>query len=180
MRTQDMPRFQSTMAALAEMFGKQLSQALTDLYWEALKGMFIEDLQRAAGSWMKVGKHFPKPAELIERVRDMGAAAAKPPPEIPPADRKWLGLVNCMFLRYLEQRRIKDSFRGDIDLPTRRLKCLDLAEYFEACERDGDEMATEENLKAMFDKAMARIPDKSNESNWLDAQMEFQRSRKRA
>ena len=37
MREMDRSRFQATLVSLAEVFGKQLSPQLTELYWDALK-----------------------------------------------------------------------------------------------------------------------------------------------
>lgn len=147
------------MAALAEVFAKQLSQPLTDLYWDALKAWQIEEFQDAAKSWIRIGKHFPKPAELLERQKEMEAAAPKPEFNLPPADRKWLALVNGMFIKYLLKRRFEESYKGDINLLARRAECLSLVSFFEDLEAEGDEEATEAQMKIRFDRAMERIQD---------------------
>jgi hypothetical protein len=147
------------MAALAEVFGKQLSGPLADLYWDALKDLAIEQFEAGAKSWIRNGKHFPKPAEILERFQEMTMTQSKPLPELPPRDGKWLGLVNGLFLRYLMRRRAEEGFTGNINLFTRRATCLDLVKFFEAIEAEGDAEATEPQLKIRFERAMARIPD---------------------
>lgn len=174
MRPQDMNKFQATMAALAEVFGKQLSPPLTDLYWDALKPMAIEQFQEGSKSWIRYGKHFPKPAELLDRFKEMQAAAPKGFTPLPPAEGKWLRMVNGMFLQYLSRRRLEEKFQGDIDIPTRRVQCLKLAGFFDNLELEGLE-PTEEQMKTKFDALMLQIQDKTNDIGWLAAQLEFHR-----
>lgn len=147
------------MAKLSIAYGKELSPALIDIYWEALKPLAIEQLQRGADSWIRHHKFFPKASEILDRFKEMEQAASKPAPELPPADAKWLRHVNSLFLRYLMRRRIDDVFQGDIDLLVRREKCIELAQWFEGMESEGDPEATEAELKKRFEAAMARIPD---------------------
>jgi hypothetical protein len=168
------------MAALSVTFGKELSQPLTDIYWDALKGVFVEQFQEAAKYCIKYNRHFPKPVEIMEAIQATAQTAPKKNHELPPADRKWLGWVNAMFLQYLTNRRIKDKFPGDINLEARRAECLSLVEFFELLEADGDSDATEAEMRTRFDRAMGRIPDKSQDVGWLDAQLEFQRNRETA
>lgn len=163
------------MASLSVTFGKELSQPLTEIYWDALKPMAIEQFQEAAKSCIRNNKHFPKPAELLERLKDMTAAAPKDFTPLPPADRKWLALVNCMFLRYLEKRRVKDHFIGNINLPFRREACLSLVDFFEQLAGADDPEATEPQLQIRFDRAMERIPDLSQDAAWLDMELDRQR-----
>jgi hypothetical protein len=163
MRPQDMNRFQATMAALAEVFSKQLSPPLTDLYWEALKSMTVEQFQEGAKSWIKIGKHFPKPAEILERFRELDdMVTSVAPAGLPPLEGKWLRLVNGLFLQYLGQRRLKDNFKGDLDIASRRRECLVLASAFESEESDGSGLATVDHLREQFAQAMRRIPDQAN------------------
>lgn len=140
-------------------FGKELSQPLTDIYWDALKPMAIEQFEESAKSCIRHAKHFPKPAELLDRLKEMTAAAPKPLVELPPRDRKWLALINSMFLKYLMKRRLDDAFSGDINVDDRRRECLDLVAFFENIEAEGDEEATEAQMKIRFDRAMARVQD---------------------
>lgn len=159
------------MATLSVTFGKELSPQITDIYWDALKSLAIEQFEQGAKSWIRHGKHFPKPSEIHERFREMTQAAPQGLPELPAPFPKWLRLMNGMFLQYLTQRRLRDEFKGDIDITRRRKECASLAEWFQSLEAEGDESATEAHLQTLFDKAMARIPDRSDAPDWLDAQV---------
>lgn len=172
MRPQDTQKFQAVMATLSVTFGKELSPQITDIYWDALKPLAIEQFEQGAKSWIRHGKHFPKPADIHDRFREMTQAAPQALPELPAPFPKWLRLVNGMFLQYLTERRIADEFRGDIDIARRRKECLSLAQWLEVLEAESDPAASEEQLKVLFDKAMARIPDRSDSPDWLDAQVE--------
>lgn len=163
------------MAALSVTFGKELSQPLTDIYWDALKPMAIEQFQEGAKSWIRHCKHFPKPAELLERLAEMTQSRSKEFIPLPPADRKWLALVNSMFLQYLRKRRLEDNFLGNINLSFRREACLTLVDFFEGIAGEGDEEATEAQLQVRFDRAMARIPDVSSDIAWLAVEQERQK-----
>lgn len=163
------------MATLSVTYGKELSPQITDIYWDALKPLAIEQFQEGAKSWIRHGKHFPKPADLLERWEQMQQAASKPFTPLPPADRKWLAAVNSLFLKYLMKRRLEEDFIGHINIVARRKECLSLVEWMEVSEAEGE--ASEEQLKVLFDKAMARVPDKTLTKDWLTAQREFQESR---
>lgn len=163
------------MATLSVTFGKELSPQITDIYWEALKSLAIEQFEETARSSIRHSKHFPKPAEILDRYRESAQVESKPFVALPARDRKWLALANGMFLQYLTKRRLKDEFRGDVDIARRRKECLSLAEWLEGLEGEGDPTATEAQLKILFDKAMARIPDRSDAPDWLDAQVEAQK-----
>lgn len=163
------------MATLSVTFGKELSPQIIDIYWDALKPLAIEQFQYAARSCIRHAKHFPKPAEILERYRDSMQAAPKPSHELPTRDRKWLALVNAMFLQYLKKRRLDQVFRGDIDLPKRRAECLSLVIFAETFEVEFPEEATEAHIQAIFDKTMLRIPDVSTEEAWLPIELDRQR-----
>lgn len=147
------------MAKLSVAFGKELSPALTDIYWEALKGLAIEQFQEGASSWIKHHKFFPKASEILERFRELDQAKSQGMPEQGPEIAKWLGLVNGLFLRYLLRRRVDEGFTGDLNMHGRRIACLQLADFFEALEAEQDPEATEAELKKRFDMAMARVAD---------------------
>jgi len=164
------------MATLSVTFGKELSPQITDIYWEAHKPLAIEQFEESAKSSIRHSKHFPKPAELLERWAELQQSAPKPFTPLPRADAKWLGLVNGMFLRYLLKRRIDEGFKGDIDVAARRSECLTLAALFETAESEGDSLAIEAHLRERFDNAMKRVRDKSPEPDWLAIQIEYQRT----
>lgn len=160
MRTHDYQKFQATMAKLSVTYAKELSPALTDIYWEALKPMAIEQLQQGADSWIRHHKFFPKPSEILDRFKEMNQAQPQGAVELPPPVPKWLGYVNGMFLRYLMHRRLDEKFEGDVNIAGRRVKCLELAQWFEGMEAQGDPEATEAEMQKRFDAVMARVPDR--------------------
>lgn len=185
MMTHDYQKFQATMAKLSVAFGKELSPALTDIYWEALKSLAIEQFQEGANSWIRTHKFFPKAAEILERFKQLDEAKLQGVTvQLPPLEGKWLRLVNGLFLQYLQKRRFEDGFRGDVNIPSRRNACRDLAEFFEGLEAENDPEATEVELAIRFDRCMARIPDLSQDDAWLPIELERQRlqdeERKRA
>ena len=159
MQNYDYPRFQALMGMLTVTFGKELDAPLTDIYWEALKPLAIEQLECGTKLAIRHNKHFPRPVDLFQLCKDAIAATPKPIDPLPPKEGKWLCRVNSLFLRYLEQRRLVEEFRGDINLAARRAGCLSLAQFFEDLEVEGDTECTEPELKARFDRAMARVPD---------------------
>lgn len=173
MRQNDYPKFQAMMATLGSVFNREVEGELASIYWDALKDLAIEQFVESARSWIKHGKQFPKPADLISRWKEMLATAPPPKVELPPPDRKWLALVNGMFLRYLQQRRITEDFKGDINLAERRAECLRLADLMELFESANDPVAIEAELKVRFDRTMSRIKDA--DENWLDLQAKHAR-----
>lgn len=150
------------MASLAELFGKQLSPQLGDLYWRACSDLAIEQFERAAMSSMRNAKHFPRPADLRECLKS--SEIARPNINtfagLPPRDSKWLLAVNRLFLGYLAKRRLEEKFSGDINLKARRSACLALVKFFEGLEAEADPEATEAELAKRFDAAMARVADR--------------------
>ncbi len=160
MREMDRARFQATLASLAEVFGKQLSPQLTELYWDALKPLAIEELQKGAESWIRFGKHFPKPAELMERFKDLLASAPKV--AYVPAEQSWgMILVNHLFFGYLARRRIKEGFtKGNLNISARREKCRDLAGFLDQSKAEDLKPSLDE-IKRMFEDAMAREEDET-------------------
>jgi len=64
----DKELFKKFMAGLAELFDKNLSQTLSDIYWAALKDFSDEQCKNAFNKAMVQCKFFPKPVELIEMV----------------------------------------------------------------------------------------------------------------
>jgi hypothetical protein len=58
--------FKNYMTTLGELFNKDLSDTLKDMYWEALKPYSDEDCEEAFKKSVSLCKFFPKPADLIE------------------------------------------------------------------------------------------------------------------
>ena len=69
----DKKRFAQVMAALGEVFdsGKDTSALKTEIYFKALAGMSIENIEKAATMIIQTRTvaSFPKPAEMIEAIR---------------------------------------------------------------------------------------------------------------
>jgi len=65
-RKQDLHRIASALLGLGEVFDKQLSETLVDLYVKALDGLTAEQIEQAAGKAITSCKWFPKPVELRE------------------------------------------------------------------------------------------------------------------
>jgi hypothetical protein len=147
------------MASIADVFTRLISPQTTDLYWDALKDLPIEVVERAVRSCIRHHKHFPKPGDIRERSKEMQQAEHKPPPQLGPAGPKWLRRVNGLFLQYLLRRRTAELFQGDINLASRRAECLRLAQFFEELEGEGDPAATEQEIALRFELAMDRVPD---------------------
>jgi hypothetical protein len=165
---------------LAEVFAKQLSPQLAELYWDALKPLALEQLEAAAKSWIRHGRHFPKPGDLLDRFREMAQAAPQGAPELPSPSEEWVGKVNALFYGYLTKRRAIDGFRGDIDVAERRRACRDLADFYEQMKReDFLDVKTEAELPERFARAMAQIPDRSQDEFWLHAELERQKAEDR-
>lgn len=63
-RQVDYDRFQAAIGWCAEAFGKELSAAIFEIYWEALRDLSWEAYRWAIATHIRDGKHFPRPAEL--------------------------------------------------------------------------------------------------------------------
>lgn len=68
MTESDYPEFVTTLAALGEVFGKEVSTAMLEIYWAVLKKLSMEDFRSATSVYMEIGKFYPKPADLLEIV----------------------------------------------------------------------------------------------------------------
>ncbi|MCI0488968.1 MAG: hypothetical protein L0229_20440 [Blastocatellia bacterium] len=79
MQESDFERFGHAMYALGEVFGKDMTGNLIELYFKALSDLSVEEFERAANLAIGECKFFPKPVELRERLTgtasDMAAAA---------------------------------------------------------------------------------------------------------
>lgn len=68
MRQADFRRFGVALTALAELHGREVSEAATTLWWEALKGFDIDQVERALRRCVtdpERGQFMPKPADVI-------------------------------------------------------------------------------------------------------------------
>lgn len=66
MKNQEM--FKKFMAGMGEVFGKEISDILFDIYWNALKDFSDEQCKTSFNRAMVQCKFFPKPVELIDMI----------------------------------------------------------------------------------------------------------------
>jgi len=65
---QNRAEFSKFMLMIAEIFGKTLSEALTEVYWETLKPFTDEQCKKAFGILITSSQFFPKPVDLLEKI----------------------------------------------------------------------------------------------------------------
>jgi hypothetical protein len=65
-KMQSRQKFSEFMTLISEMFDRDLSAALTDLYWQALKPFPDEKCVEAFNQILLSVKFFPKPGEILE------------------------------------------------------------------------------------------------------------------
>jgi len=69
MQNKDKKQFQEVMTVLAEIYNKELSAAIIDVYWQLMKKeMTIEEFKKKAEIIMKTKQYFPTPSEFLEIV----------------------------------------------------------------------------------------------------------------
>ncbi len=161
MRPDDQRRFQAAMAAMAEVFGKEVSAQLVTLYWDAFRQTCIEQFEGAAKIAISTMRFFPKPGDLRKLIDESNATNAthKAPPELPQMGTWGQRIVDAMLLKWLERRRIEDKFQGDLNVVARRDECRRLS-------ADLDEMLAEDlkpelgEIREMFRRSMARVDAK--------------------
>lgn len=71
MNTDDRPRFAACMLTIAELYGRPLSPAAVDLFWNALEDFAIDVVEWALAEHIKdgeSGRFFPAPAHLLLQV----------------------------------------------------------------------------------------------------------------
>lgn len=66
MTRNDAPRFVSSLAAMAALFEKEPAPQVVEIYFRALEGFTIEEVERGISNACSMHKFFPKPVELIE------------------------------------------------------------------------------------------------------------------
>lgn len=76
---QDKERFAQIMAGLCEYYDRKLSQAIADLYWNALRGYSADELQAAAAAHIQDpdrGRFMPKIADFVAAIEGSVEEAA--------------------------------------------------------------------------------------------------------
>lgn len=79
MLANDIPKFTAMIAGIGELYGKAISEALTDIYWQALKRFELSDVQQAFQSHINnpdCGQFFPKPADVVRFIEGCGETKA--------------------------------------------------------------------------------------------------------
>ena len=62
----DVQRFAKALAIVAEVFNEPISEVKVAAYWDALRDLGIDDLERSIQSCVKYNKFFPRPADIRE------------------------------------------------------------------------------------------------------------------
>ena len=65
----DKEAFKRYMLGLGEVFNREISQILMDIYWKTLESFSDDKCERAFNQAISNSKFFPKPAELLEIIR---------------------------------------------------------------------------------------------------------------
>lgn len=71
MQQADFPKFSTALAAIAEMYGKQISPGAAALWWQALERFDLEQVSSALHRHTQdadAGQYMPKPADLIRHL----------------------------------------------------------------------------------------------------------------
>ncbi|RUQ35260.1 MAG: hypothetical protein EKK71_13370 [Candidatus Competibacteraceae bacterium] len=83
MNSTDRIGFATHILAIAEIYGKALSPAAIDVYWSALQGYPLAEVQRAVEQHVQdaeAGRFFPKPADLIGQIQRNAGDDGHPEP----------------------------------------------------------------------------------------------------
>lgn len=168
MYSTDREQFDVQLSLLCQGYGFWVGDR-SEAYWKGLSKMSLSSFMRCVE--FAIGEDGPEKLPNTHaiwkihhglRAKSPEQAAAVEP--IPPAQSKWLMRVNSLFLKYLKQRRLIENFKGDINLPLRRAKCLELVKWFEGLEAEREPEATAEEMAKRFGPMMARIPDGESEA----------------
>jgi hypothetical protein len=79
MKTNDIPQFTLMLVRLGELYSKNISELLTDIYWQALKGFELQDVEKALEAHIHnpdCGQYFPKPADVVRFIAGSGETRA--------------------------------------------------------------------------------------------------------
>ncbi|HET8550930.1 MAG TPA: DUF6475 domain-containing protein [Gammaproteobacteria bacterium] len=79
MNGDDAETFKVILRGIGELYGKDISSALLDLYWRALERHDIDDIRRAANNHVRdpdQGQFFPKPADIERHIAGNTATRA--------------------------------------------------------------------------------------------------------
>ena len=65
MQQSDFARFRNVMAGLAELYQRELSNTLLDVYWLALRDWSLGEFEAASAKLMQSGQFMPRPADYV-------------------------------------------------------------------------------------------------------------------
>ena len=68
MNSQDLPRFASSLTAMAVLFDKSITPQVTEIYFRALANFTIDEVEAGISKACHTLKFFPRPVELTEAV----------------------------------------------------------------------------------------------------------------
>lgn len=75
MQNDDLIKFTAMLIGIGELYGKTISELLTELYWQSLKCFDLQDVVLAIESHIHnpdCGQYFPKPADLVRFINGTG------------------------------------------------------------------------------------------------------------
>lgn len=75
----DIDEFTALIAVLSEVFEREPSKVLAEVYFRVLSEWSIEELNSAVWEYVATGQYFPKPAELISLARTYRTKQLPPP-----------------------------------------------------------------------------------------------------
>lgn len=99
MDRQDLNRFKSIVAALADYYEKSVNETVVSMYWQDFKEYSIEQFEKAVSDHRKdpdQGMFFPKTAHLIRQIE--GTSKTKKDSREAKAERIWSDLINHLRL----------------------------------------------------------------------------------
>jgi len=79
MQANDILKFTTLIATIGELYGKEVSAELTDIYWKTLSRFEWEDIANAFGTHISnpdSGQFFPKPADIVRFIEGTGETKA--------------------------------------------------------------------------------------------------------
>lgn len=74
MKAQDKTRFASALMTAAVVFDKTVTPQITEIYFRALDGFTLDEVERGIAQILRTLRFFPKPAELIDAITGGGVS----------------------------------------------------------------------------------------------------------
>lgn len=96
--------------------------------------------------------------KIWRTIHEKQRAKSLPPPPARPVQSMQHLRISGLLIKYMHHRRVILGFKGNMDVEGRRVECLKLIAFLEASAAE-DLSPSDEEVKAMFEKAMARVGD---------------------